>query len=280
MRSQPSNRLYILGAFALILLILQIVAILPSGSISGDGQNTVLGGNDSYLSENTTQPTTTTTTAPPEPVVVPMLVNKQNVMSADFMPVNLVNIGDEVKGTSTLQLNATVLQAYKVMYADIQKADVTVPSIISGYRSYARQKELYDKKVAQYGEGQKVTAAPGTSEHQYSACIDISTDGTCQNDFGELDIGKWIDQNSYKYGFVIRYPSGKKELTGINTEPWHIRYVGVEHATKMHELNMCLEEYVPYLRSTYDNVVDETSPDQYPAPAFAGDMGPKRTLQQ
>ncbi|MBE6752883.1 MAG: D-alanyl-D-alanine carboxypeptidase family protein [Ruminococcaceae bacterium] len=217
--------------------------------------------------------TTTTTTAPPKKVIIPKLINTTNVMEAEYKPTNLVEIGDSVKGTSTLQINATVLAAYKVMYADMKETTVTIPSIISAYRSYEKQKQLYDKKVAQYGPGQKVTAAPGTSEHQYSACIDLSTDGTCQNNFGELDIGIWIAENSYKYGFVVRYPTGKKEITGINHEPWHIRYVGVEHATYMYQNSLCLEEYVDYLRKTYPDAVDEQSPDDFPPPRFANDLG-------
>ncbi len=204
-------------------------------------------------------------------VIIPMLVSKTHVMDESYKPTNLVKIGNSVKGTSSLQINANVLEAYKVMYADIKKDGVTTPAIISAYRPYSKQKQLYDAKVAQYGPGQKVTAAPGTSEHQYAACIDISTDGTCQNNFGELDIGKWVAKNSYKYGFVIRYPSDKKELTGINFEPWHLRYVGVEHATKMYELGYCLEEYVDYLRENFTNTVEETTPDDFPAPRWAGD---------
>ena len=208
-------------------------------------------------------------------VIVPMLINTTEVMSEDFMPNNVVKLGDKVRGSSDLLLNATVREAYLVMQADMEKESFTTPMVISGYRSYARQKQLYDAKVAEYGPNQKVTAVPGTSEHQYSASVDISTDGTCQNNFGELPAGKWIAENSYKYGFIVRYPEDKKELTGINFEPWHLRYVGVEHATAIYEMGVCLEEYVDYLWKTYPNAVKETSPDQFPAPRWAGDMGGK-----
>lgn len=213
------------------------------------------------------------TTVEEPKVIIPMLINVDNVMSADYMPTNLTQIGNEVRGTSTIEINKTVFDAYKLMYAAIEKDGVKPPMIISAYRSYAKQKQLYDKKVAEYGVGQKVTAIPGTSEHQYSACIDLSTDGTCQNNFGQLEVGKWIAANSYKYGFVVRYPDGKKEITKINFEPWHIRYVGVEHATYMYEHDMCLEEYVEYLRKTYPDAVDEQTPDDFPAPRWAGDTG-------
>ncbi|MBQ4313799.1 MAG: CapA family protein, partial [Clostridia bacterium] len=99
--------------------------------------------------------------------------------------------------------------------------------------------------------------------------------------FGELKVGKWIAENSYKYGFVIRYPADKKDITGISFEPWHIRYVGVEHATAMHEMGMCLEEYADFLRERYPDAETESSPDQYPAPRFAGDTeGAKPASEQ
>ena len=207
-------------------------------------------------------------------VIVPLLINTEYTLPSDFVPENLVPIGASVKGTDTIKMNGTMFDAYKVMYEDMKEAPNTpIPQVLSAYRPYSYQKQLYDKKVAQYGPGQKVTAKPGTSEHQYSGCIDLSTDGTCQNNFNQLPTGKWIKENSYKYGFVVRFPENKKELTGINYEPWHIRYVGVAHATKMHDLDMCLEEYVEYLYQTYPVTLVETSPDNFKAPKFAGDMG-------
>lgn len=275
---QNKRKLALLIGFTL-LIILQAIALISDNCAGSCAKQKDSGGNASsygggaYLSDNVSGSDTQLETPPEEqkPVIIPMLINTQNIMDKDFKPTNLVEIGDEVKGTPTIQMNATAFAAYKLMYADMQKDGVTLPSIISAYRSYSKQKQLYDAKVAQYGEGQKVTAVPGTSEHQYSASVDISTDGTCQNNFGELDIGKWVAANSYKYGFVVRYPQSKKDITGINFEPWHLRYVGVEHATAMYERGMCLEEYVEYLRSTYPNAVQEQSPDDFPAPRFAGD---------
>jgi len=275
---------YILLSVALLaLMVFQIIAIITSGCVGKADAAGINGSVNNGMtdistdnSENIDGANGTAAVVDDEysrVIIVPMLINTENVMSADFMPNNLVKLGDEVKGTATLQINATVRQAYLVMQADMEKEGVKLPMVISAYRSYARQKELYDAKVAQYGVNQKVTAIPGTSEHQYSACVDLSTDGTCQNNFGELPTGIWIAENSYKYGFVVRYPENKKELTGINFEPWHIRYVGVEHATAMYEMDMCLEEYTEYLWAHYPNAVEEVSPDQFPAPRWAGDTG-------
>ncbi len=277
--SEENRKKYIMTAIALaVLFVFQLCSVIISGctgsaNAASDGRTS---GTDVIVNENGEVVESGEDEIDDEysrVIIVPMLINTENVMSADFMPNNLVRVGEEVKGTASLQINATVREAYLVMQKDMEAQGVKLPMVISAYRSYARQKELYDAKVAQYGVNQKVTAIPGTSEHQYSACIDLSTDGTCQNNFGQLPTGIWIAENSYKYGFVVRYPENKKELTGINFEPWHIRYVGVEHATAMYEMDMCLEEYTEYLWAHYPNAVEEVSPDQFPAPRWAGDTG-------
>ena len=99
------------------------------------------------------------------------------------------------------------------------------------------------------------SCAPGTSDHQSGLAVDIiqtslpSRFDSLIQEFGETDAGKWLAANCYRFGFVLRFPEDKEEQTGIIYEPWHFRYVGRTHATAMHELNMCLEEYVDYLNS-------------------------------
>lgn len=99
------------------------------------------------------------------------------------------------------------------------------------------------------------SCAPGTSDHQSGLAVDIiqtslpSRFDSLIQEFGETDAGKWLANNCYRFGFVLRFPEDKEEQTGIIYEPWHFRYVGRTHATAMHELNMCLEEYVDYLNS-------------------------------
>lgn len=273
-----NKRYSILAAFAFVLLVMQVCVIIGGGarreqvvasagaaSAGGEGASETVGENGEAVPVVDEEHSRI--------VVIPRLVNNWNLLESDFVPNGLVQVGKEIEGRSELQINSTVRAAYIVMQNDMREDGVKPPMLISGYRSYAYQKDLYDKKVAELGAGQKVTAVPGTSEHQYGASVDVSTDGTCQNDFGETKAGQWIAENSYKYGFVVRYAVEKKELTGINFEPWHIRYVGVEHATAMYNSGMCLEEYVDYLRENYPNAIDEVSPDQFPAPRWAGDTG-------
>ena len=84
-------------------------------------------------------------------------------------------------------------------------------------------------------------AVPGTSEHQLGLAVDINADtSVCSKDA----VYDWLDQNSYKYGFIHRYPSDKTDITGVINEPWHYRYVGVEAATEIHEKGITLEEYL------------------------------------
>ncbi|MFO0920621.1 MAG: M15 family metallopeptidase [Candidatus Saccharimonadales bacterium] len=118
----------------------------------------------------------------------------------------------------------------------------------SGYRSYDLQKQLYDDYVAKDGqaEADRYSARPGTSEHQTGLSFDAFGEKVecnleiCYADTAE---GKWIKDNSYKYGFIIRYPSGKESVTGYQYEPWHLRYVGKELAVELQKTGQTMEEF-------------------------------------
>lgn len=121
-----------------------------------------------------------------------------------------------------------------------------LPRVISGYRTQEVQQALYDEEVDKYksqgysedeaeAEAGKWVAVPGTSEHQLGLAIDVEG--------ATYDVFFWLQENSYKYGFIFRYPGGKSEMTGTAEEVWHYRYVGVEAATEMYERGSCLEEY-------------------------------------
>jgi len=93
-------------------------------------------------------------------------------------------------------------------------------------------------------------AFPGTSEHQTGLALDVTINGQLNQKFAETEAGRWIDAYCYKYGFIIRYPKDKTDITNILYEPWHLRYVGMPHSAFMKENNFCLEEYMDYL---YEN---------------------------
>ncbi|MEG2384466.1 MAG: M15 family metallopeptidase [Erysipelotrichaceae bacterium] len=115
--------------------------------------------------------------------------------------------------------------------------------LCSGYRSYNTQRWLYNNYVAQYGQASADTfsARPGTSEHQTGLAFDV---GAIDDNYGNTPAGIWLAQNCQKYGFIIRYLSGKEGITGYKYEPWHIRYVGVDVATAIMSQGITLEEYL------------------------------------
>lgn len=130
------------------------------------------------------------------------------------------------------------------------KAENLVPIVVSGYRTQEKQQSFMDDKIASYRKqgyskskakelAEQWVAAVGTSEHQLGIAVDIN--GATYN------IYLWLQENSYKYGFIFRYPDDKKEITGVAEEVWHYRYVGIEAATEIHEQGVSLEEYLENL---------------------------------
>lgn len=118
----------------------------------------------------------------------------------------------------------------------------------SGYRSYYEQEYLFNRKAQQYGidEASKIVSLPGTSEHQTGLACDITDQyyDLKTESLEETALYQWMSKHCYEYGFIVRYPKDKEEITGIIYEPWHFRYVGKEAAKYMYDNNLCLEEFV------------------------------------
>lgn len=155
------------------------------------------------------------------------------------------------------------LQVDERCYPDLQammdacRADGLSPVICSAYRTQEKQETLFQNKVNRliaqgYTESEatveagKVVAVPGTSEHQLGLAVDIVDINNQNLDESQehTAVQKWLMAHSWEYGFILRYPSEKSELTGITYEPWHYRYVGREDAAQIHALGVCLEEYL------------------------------------
>lgn len=119
----------------------------------------------------------------------------------------------------------------------------------SGYRSFAYQADLFAAKVVQYGEAVALvrSAMPGYSEHQTGMAVDVSARGydcVIEQCFGETVPGQWLANNSWRFGFIIRYPDGSTDVTGYMYEPWHLRYLGRQVATEYHQSGaLTLEEF-------------------------------------
>lgn len=122
-------------------------------------------------------------------------------------------------------------------------AEMLSLSIVSGYRSYATQEATYNRFVNRDGQEKADTysARPGHSEHQTGLAFDINYAG---DSFGSTPEAAWLAANCWKYGFIIRYPEGKSDITGYKYEPWHVRYLGEETAKKVYDSGLTLEEYL------------------------------------
>lgn len=177
------------------------------------------------------------------------LVNFENTIPKDWK-VDLVQLNN---GQSVDR------RIYDDLIAMLQaaKSEGLNPLICSSYRTNEKQEQLYQNKVSGYlSQGySKVEASdkaafwvarPGTSEHQLGLAVDIVSTKNQRLDRSQENTveQRWLIQNSWKYGFVLRYPTNKNSITGVGYEPWHYRYVGKEHAKKINELGVCLEEYV------------------------------------
>ncbi len=185
---------------------------------------------------------------------VPMIANVDNNIGS-YTP-DLVTVPDVYPaGRSGMQLTPETFDAYKRMYADCKAATGSGFYLLSAYRSYSKQQSLFDEDVASYvsrGYSRskaieltaKSTQYPGCSEHQLGETVDIGNTLSLNYSFNTATAGRWITEHAHEYGFILRYPKDKEDITGIVHEAWHFRYVGVEHAAYIYEHGLCLEEYI------------------------------------
>ena len=169
-----------------------------------------------------------------------ILVNQQHPIRQDQLPTDLVNLFEQRRTytlfSSDIQLRAHVATALQQMINAANTEGVTQFIVMSGYRNLEEQQALYDEMGSSYA------MKPGYSEHHTGLALDIgSTEGTMEM----APEGKWVANNAHRFGFVLRYPADKTAITGIEFEPWHLRYVGLPHSERMHEQNLVLEEYTP-----------------------------------
>jgi len=180
-----------------------------------------------------------------------VLVNKNRNLPSDYVPDDLVvpNVRFTFEGfDEKKQMRKEAAEALEELFKAAEEEGIYLFAV-SGYRSYNRQKYLFDTRAARDGfeEANKLTAYPGQSEHQTGLAMDVS----CQSvgfdltqKFGQTVEGIWLKENAHKFGFIIRYQEDKVDITGYSYEPWHIRYVGKEAAKEIYERNITLEEYL------------------------------------
>ena len=175
-----------------------------------------------------------------------------DITSWEFKVANLDNnIGDYTPELVVVEngqsFDARAADALAEFIAAAREQGLSV-YLSSTYRDYATQTYLYNRKVSHYGEeiAKTIVAPPGTSEHQLGLAADITDkyyefkDESLEN----TELFQWMSANCAQYGFIVRYPKDKEDVTGIMYEPWHFRYVGVEAAEYIMENGLCLEEFV------------------------------------
>lgn len=179
-----------------------------------------------------------------------VMVNKENSLPSDYIPENLVvpNIPFPFKEFHSKKLMRQDAGSALENLFEKAKQDGINLYATSGYRSYDRQKSIFDSNAKKYGieKANQFSAKPGESEHQTGLAMDVTSPSVnyhLTQRFGETKEGIWLKQNAAQFGFIIRYPKEKENITGYKYEPWHLRYVGEKVATEITNQNITLEEY-------------------------------------
>ncbi len=201
-----------------------------------------------------------------------ILVNKNNTVDKSYVPEDLVVVDKSyTTGGKNIELEKNTANAACDMLDAMEDAGITGVTITSGYRTYDYQKTLFDRYCAEESAAHPAwsddqvkdfvltySAYPGTSEHQTGLCMDLITDemvglwnygietpaNPYDKGFAETKAYTWLCQNAHKYGFILRFPEDKTDVTGYSYESWHYRFVGVAAATEIYEKGITLEEYL------------------------------------
>ena len=188
-----------------------------------------------------------------------VLVNKENMLSIDYIPKNMYIVDnnennfrnyliDNIKPMLRIEVKPYI---EKLIY-DANNNGINI-IVDSAFRSGNYQQMILDKLISEKGnEAYKLIALPGASEHQTGLAVDFAI---YENDIYNDDIKEddkeaiWLKDNAWKYGFILRYPKGKEDITGFSFEPWHYRFVGLELALELYQTNLTLEEYKKCVKS-------------------------------
>ena len=173
-----------------------------------------------------------------------ILVNNTHALPEDY-EISLTELSNGKK------IDSRIYSDLQEMFDDARSEGI-YPVVVEGYRTHGEQEQMMSEKIDSYKaegyskkEAEKLAeewvAVPGTSEHELGLAVDINPD---YNYSGDDELYRWLADNAYKYGFILRYPDGEESITGIAYEPWHYRYVGKENAFDIKNSGLTLEEYL------------------------------------
>ncbi|MBQ2455554.1 MAG: M15 family metallopeptidase [Firmicutes bacterium] len=177
-----------------------------------------------------------------------LLVNKTHPLSRSYKAEDMVTLSKITSGVGTEEthkMRKVAADALEELFKGAE-ADGYDIRLRTGYRSYSYQNTLYSNYVKNNGQAaaDRFSARPGKSEHQTGLCCDVGVNGVSLTGFNKRPEAKWIADHCHEYGFILRYPEGKEDVTGYMYESWHIRYVGIKAATEIHDQGLVLEEYM------------------------------------
>ncbi len=175
------------------------------------------------------------------------LVNKYHALNESYEVSDLTTISKTYSYGDNQKLNKEAYEAFKNL-ADAAKEEGHTILIVSSYRSHQRQDEVWKDYKASFGikKADNYAARAGSSEHETGIAIDVADYNDKNDKFDETESYKWMLENSYKYGYILRYPKNKENITGYAYEAWHYRYLGVDLATKVHNEGITFDEYYEY----------------------------------
>ncbi len=197
-----------------------------------------------------------------------LLINRENALPKGYVPKNMATINKSKMSVASndLKLLPVPLEALYQLNAAAKKDNAKGLFVHQAYRSESFQNTLFQRRLEKFKKTEKtyeeafektqqMVAYPGKSEHQAGLALDVySTKGPSAETFFGTNDQKWLEKNCYKFGYIVRYPDGKTNITKIIYEPWHIRYVGVPLATYLYNNKLCLEEF--YTKLDKDKVIE------------------------
>ena len=193
---------------------------------------------------------------PEDPTEYLILVNPDHTIDKSYKPKDLTKVSFIKEGGSSRYMREYAAKAFDAMMIEAKADGCKGLIATSTFRSYSDQESLFQYYVKRFMERQHMTeeeaiaatrvdtAYPGESEHQTGLAVDVHNMSSCSQEFADKYEGKWLAENCWKFGFILRYPLGKEDITSYVFEPWHFRYVGRTHAKRIYDLSVTLEEYL------------------------------------